>query len=77
MDLGFVQSKIDECCYYRNGTIFLDYVDDGILAGPRKEEIYLIIKQLGERYNLTDEGSLTDYLGVNIDHLPDGKIKLS
>jgi hypothetical protein len=43
---------------------------------PRKEESDLIIKQLGKIYNLTDEGSLTDYLGVTIDHLPDGKIKL-
>jgi hypothetical protein len=34
VDLGFSQSKIDECCYYRNGTIFLVYVDDGILVGP-------------------------------------------
>jgi hypothetical protein len=77
VDLGFTQSKIDECCYYRNGTIFLVYVDDGILAGPSKQEIDLIIEQLGKRYNLTDEGDLTDYLGVNIDHLPDGRIKLS
>jgi hypothetical protein len=77
IELGFTQSKIDECCYYRNGTIFLVYVDDGILAGPRKEEIDLIIRQLGEKFNLTDEGDITDYLGVNVDHLPDGRIKLS
>jgi hypothetical protein len=38
-DLGFTQSKIDECYYYRNDTIFLVYVDGGILAGPSKEEI--------------------------------------
>jgi hypothetical protein len=52
-------------------------VDDRILAGPRKEEIDLIIQQLGEKLNLTDEENITDYLGVNADHLPNGRIKLS
>jgi hypothetical protein len=77
IDLGFVQSQVDECCYFRNRTIFLVYVDDGILAGPDKEEIDLIIKQLGEKYKITDEGDITDYLGVNVDKLPDGRVKLS
>ena len=33
-ELGFTASLIDECVYYRNGTLFLVYVDDGIIAGP-------------------------------------------
>ena len=77
IEIGFTRSKIDECVYYRNGTIFLLYVDDGILAGPSKEEIDLVIKQLQERYNVTDEGDLTDYLGVNVTFKEDGRIKLT
>jgi hypothetical protein len=32
--IGFQQSKVDECVFYRNKTIFVVYVDDGIFAGP-------------------------------------------
>jgi hypothetical protein len=28
--IGFVQSKVDECVFYRDGVIFMVYVDDGI-----------------------------------------------
>jgi hypothetical protein len=28
--IGFVQSKVDECVFYRYGVIFMVYVDDGI-----------------------------------------------
>ena len=32
--LKFVQSKTDECVFYRGSTIYLLYTDDSILAGP-------------------------------------------
>ena len=28
-------------------------------------------------FDLTDEGTLTDYLGVKVEHMADGSIKLS
>ena len=43
-NLGFVQSKIDECVWYKGTTIFMYFVDDGILAGPNKNKIDEIIK---------------------------------
>ena len=33
-DLGFKQSKEDECVFYRGQTIYVLYTDDSILAGP-------------------------------------------
>ena len=48
------------------------YVDDGIIAGPNKEEIDLIIRQLQEKFNMTDEGDLKEYLGIQIDKDKDG-----
>lgn len=77
IEIGFKQSKVDECVYYKGTTIFLVYVDDGILAGPSAEEIDDIIKALEKRYDVTDEGDITDYLGVNVEKLPDGRVKLS
>ena len=32
---------------------------------------------LKDKYHMTDEGDLTDYIGVNIEHLPDNKMKLT
>jgi hypothetical protein len=76
-DLGFTPSLIDECVYYRGGMLFLVYVDDGIIAGPDPQAIEQIIKDLQTRFKVSDEGDLTDYLGVNIEKRDDGTIKLS
>lgn len=75
--IGFIPSIVDPCVYYRNKTIFMVYVDDGIFAGPDKVDINQCIQLLAKEFNLTDEGSLTDYLGVLVEAQPDGTIKLS
>ena len=78
IEMKFKQSKADECVYFRDKTIFLVYVDDGILAGPDEGDINQIMTELSSRFELTDEGDLSDYLGVNIDVSPDkATIKLS
>ena len=40
---GFKQSKVDQAVFYKGQTIFIVYVDDGILIGPDKGEINEII----------------------------------
>lgn len=48
-------------------TILLIYVDDGIILSPDPNEANTIIQQLQhENYKLSDEGELTDYLGVHV-----------
>jgi hypothetical protein len=64
--LKFVQSSVDECVFYRGVTIFLVYVDDAILCGPKREEIDAIIAELASLFDITDEGDLDEYLGVKI-----------
>ena len=82
-NIGFVQSKADECVFFRGHVIFLFYVDDGIFAGPSLEDITEAIKDLGDRrkannkYTIEDQGDIKDYLGINFEYLQDGKIKLS
>ena len=49
MSLGFKQSKVDECVFYRGRTLYVLYTDDSLLAGPDKDEIDVIIRELQEK----------------------------
>lgn len=45
--IGFVQSKIDECMFYRdNEVIFVVYVDGRIFLGQSDDQLTGIIKEL-------------------------------
>ena len=77
-ELGFKQSKVDECIFYRGTTMYVLYTDDSLLAGPNKGEIDQIIKDLkAANLDITDEGDIQDFLGVNIDMKTNGEIHLS
>ena len=77
-ELKFIPSEIDECIFYRGKTIYMLYTDDSILAGPCQKEIDQIVKDLKRaKLNVTDEGDIQDFLGVNIDKQDYGTIKLS
>ena len=66
-EMGFTRSKIDECIFYRGKTVYLLYADDSILAGLDKEEIAQVINDLkGAGLDITDEGNMEDFLGINI-----------
>jgi len=86
---GFIQSGVDMCVYYRGNVALLIYTDDGIFIGPTDAEIQecfdVCIKPTGDSadtsiqgraFKMTNEGALSDYLGVNIEQLPNGLIKL-
>jgi hypothetical protein len=79
---------VDMCVYYRKSVALMIYVDDGIFIGPQQRDIDeaygLLSKEFTDKqgikhraYVMTDEGDLADYLGVKIDRLPNGLIKLS
>jgi hypothetical protein len=58
--------------------IFLHFVDDCICLSPDEADIDKFLSDLRQaKFNVTDEGKLTDYLGVKIEKLPEGKFKLS
>lgn len=65
-ELGFKQSKVDECVFYRGSTMYALYTDDSLLAGPNKQEIDNIIEGLKTKAKLaiTVDGDLADFLGV-------------
>jgi hypothetical protein len=65
--VGFKQSKFDECVFYKGNVIYVLYTDDSILAGPDKREIEAIIMQIKQAgLDITVEGDIKDFLGVNI-----------
>jgi len=46
ISIRFEQHKVGECLYYRSKTIFLMYVNNGILIGPDHKDISLVFTQL-------------------------------
>ena len=76
--VGFRQSKVDECVFYKGSVMYVLYTDDSIIAGPDEKELYKVIEEIKRaKLNITIEGDLQDFLGVNIDRRKDGTIKLS
>jgi hypothetical protein len=67
LGIGFKQSEIDECIFYCGKMVFVLYTDDSIIMGPDEAEIDALIEKMKQsRLDLTVEGKLADFLGVNI-----------
>jgi len=76
--VGFVQSKVDECVFYKGNVIYVLYTDDSILAGPDQHEIEEVIEAIRKaKLDITVEGDLQDFLGVNITRKDDGSIEFT
>jgi hypothetical protein len=77
-DVGFTQSKVDECIFYKGKVVYVLYTDDSILTGPDRKEIDRVVRDIkNAKLNITVEGKVTDFLGVKIDRQGDGTIKFS
>jgi hypothetical protein len=77
LKVGFKQSAFDECVFFKGRMIYVLYTDDSILAGPDRKEIDRTVKLMQTELDITIEGTLDDFLGVNIDRRKDRSIKLS
>jgi hypothetical protein len=77
-EVGFIPSEIDECLFYKGKSVFVLYTDDSILAGPDPQELDDIIQEMeAVELNLTVEGDISDFLGVQIDRINDNTFNLS
>ena len=75
--IGFERSSFDECVFYKGQCMYVLYTDDSILAGPDEEELNNIIKEIeAAKLGVTDEGDLSDFLGVHIER-KDGEFHLT
>jgi hypothetical protein len=78
VSIGFKPSQIDPCVFYNGTMMHVLCTDDSILAGPDLEEIETCMQEMKRAtLDITVEGDLSDFLGVNIDRLPDGSYHLS
>ncbi|KAL7503607.1 hypothetical protein ACHAXN_001832 [Cyclotella atomus] len=65
--IGFENSLVDECVYYRDDVIFIVYVDDGIFIGGDDDSITKAIRDITESgLEIEDQGHPSDYVGVSI-----------
>ncbi len=74
---GFLQSEIDECVFYFKQCIMLVYVDDTLICGPTTEQVDEVIALLASLFDIEDQGDISDYLGVRVNHSADGTITLT
>ena len=66
-EVGFQKSKVDEGVFYRGWVMYVLYTDDSILAAPPKKEVDDAISDIQKvGLNITVEGDVNDFLGVNI-----------
>jgi len=64
--------------FVKPGCILVSYVDDAILVGPDKAVVEAVLTGLRDlKLDFDRMGDLSAYLGVKIDRLGDGSIKLS
>jgi Reverse transcriptase (RNA-dependent DNA polymerase) len=63
--------------YYKQDVLFLVYVDDGILVSPHNEHMQEELKILQTQFNIAVEGTLSKYVGVNIEGREDGTIHMT
>ena len=74
---GFTQSQVDECVFYNNTVIFMVYMDDATLLSPHSKSIDASLQALWANFNLTEEGDIADYLGLQVTRLTTGTLSLT
>lgn len=79
---GFKASKVDPCVFIRPDCIFCVWVDDALIFARNRSVIDELLQSFiddGDKYNWehTEEGSVTEYLGIDFSRLHDGGWKLT
>jgi hypothetical protein len=77
IELGFSQSAIDPCVFYRGSCVLLIYCDDTLMMGPDANELDENFKLLDSSFTVSDEGTISDYLGIKVTQLDDGRMKFT
>jgi Reverse transcriptase (RNA-dependent DNA polymerase) len=77
-EVGFIQSKTDDCVFFKGNAVYLFNTDDSILAGPSKKEIKSVIQAIKDAgLNITVEGDMQELFEVNIERKTNGIVYLT
>ena len=63
---GFRQSVVDPCCFLQAHLVLLVFVDDCLLFSWHVATVDKLLISLCLEFVLTDEGNVSDYLGICI-----------
>ena len=76
--LGFQVSEFDPCLFQRHDCLICLYVNDAILHAREDSTIDKVLKEIQDAgFHFNRDTSFNAYLGIQVDHLPDGSKKLS
>ena len=77
--VGFQQMvDVDPCLFISDKVVCLLYVDDSYLCAENEEDINEVVRKLNERgMQLSEEEKKAPFLGVKIDKLEDGTIRMN
>lgn len=77
-ELGFKQSKIDQCLWYGKNLFLIHYVDDVAIAAKSMDLIDDLVSKLQKKgFVLTKESSFSEFLGIQYVKNQDGSFTLS
>ena len=57
--LGYRQSQIDPCLFYKDDCFILVYVDDMLCFVRKKETLDQVVEDLASKFKLTNEGNIS------------------
>jgi hypothetical protein len=75
---GFKPSTGDPCLLFGKHMMIVLYVDDAGIAAPTEAAIDSLIQRLRDHgFQLTKEGSFSEFLGIKLDKRDDGSVELT
>ena len=77
-EMGYKQSTVDQCMYLKEDSIILVYVDDMLILSKEANLYEKLLEELKVRkFEVSDEGNLEEYLGVEFRRVEGNKISMS
>jgi hypothetical protein len=73
---GFTQSSIDPCLFIRANCITVVYVDNCLFFAKSDDVLDSLIASLKSEFDLTSDGDVGTFLGVDIQHTTKGLLVL-
>lgn len=81
MEIGFIQSKSDDCLYILkqglNRCYLVCHVDDMIIAATQKSIIKQVFDKLTNKFTMKDLGDVSHFLGVEINKTAEGHFMIN